>query len=128
LGDIFADLLTFAANSLVEGGRLVFWIPVNREHYSEEKLPTHPNLKMVANCEQWLSSHTSRRCLVLEKVKSEVDYTNLCFLTFAVNFECLLHSIMHYGHKNGKKYPFYEFCWSASKFPSMFPTLQFKLY
>ena len=68
LGDIFADLLIFAASSLVDGGRLVFWIPVNREHYSEEKLPSHPRLKLVANCEQWLSSHTSRRCLVLEKV------------------------------------------------------------
>ena len=74
LGDIFADLLTFAANSLVEGGRLVFWIPVNREHYSEEKLPTHPNLRMVANCEQWLSSHTSRRCLVLEKVNTVSNF------------------------------------------------------
>jgi tRNA (guanine10-N2)-methyltransferase len=73
LGDIFADLLTFAAKSLVEGGRLVFWIPVNREHYSEDKLPTHPNLKMVANCEQWLSSHTSRRCVVLEKVVFNLD-------------------------------------------------------
>jgi tRNA G10 N-methylase Trm11 len=52
LGDIFADLLIFAARSMVEGGRLVFWIPVNRDHYSDDKLPSHPNLRLVANCEQ----------------------------------------------------------------------------
>ena len=68
MGDILADLLIFASKSLTENGRLVFWIPVNREYYSDDKLPSHPNLKLVANCEQWLSTHTSRRCLVMEKV------------------------------------------------------------
>lgn len=70
LGDIFLDLLDFAAANLVLGGRLVFWIPVNREHYTPEKLPAHPCFKLVANCEQVLSSHTSRRCLVMEKTES----------------------------------------------------------
>lgn len=93
MGDIFGDLLALAARHLVLGGRLVFWIPVNREYYRrhvgtsstetttaagdpEENgratscpyIPHHPCLELVANCEQVLSTHTSRRCLVMEKV------------------------------------------------------------
>lgn len=81
LGDIYVDLVVFASKHLVLGGRTVFWIPVNREHYATEEindvLPSHPCLKLVANCEQTISSHTSRRCLVYEKVK-ELDQVQEC--------------------------------------------------
>ena len=72
-----ADLLIFSAKTLVENGRLVFWIPVNREYYSDNKLPSHPNLKLVANCEQTLSTHTSRRCIVMKKVMKAIDNNKL---------------------------------------------------
>ena len=75
LGTIYADLVDFASKHLVEGGRLVYWIPVNREHYAknlEDSLPKHPTLKLVSNCEQVLNSHTSRRCITMEKVAAEV--------------------------------------------------------
>ncbi|KAM8946538.1 tRNA (guanine(10)-N(2))-methyltransferase TRMT11 [Pelodytes ibericus] len=69
LSDIFSDLLNFAAEYLVIGGRLVYWLPVYRPEYTEEVIPRHPCLKLISNCEQMLSSHTSRRLITMEKVK-----------------------------------------------------------
>ncbi|CAH2249702.1 tRNA (guanine(10)-N2)-methyltransferase homolog [Pelobates cultripes] len=69
LCDIFSDLLNFAAEFLVTGGRLVYWLPVYRPEYTEEVIPRHPCLKLISNCEQMLSSHTSRRLITMEKVK-----------------------------------------------------------
>lgn len=37
--------------------------------YTEEIIPRHPCLKLISNCEQMLSSHTSRRLITMEKVK-----------------------------------------------------------
>lgn len=37
--------------------------------YCEEMLPLHPCLQLISNCEQTLSSHTSRRLITMEKVK-----------------------------------------------------------
>uniref|UniRef100_A0A8C5MH21 tRNA (guanine(10)-N(2))-methyltransferase TRMT11 n=1 Tax=Leptobrachium leishanense TaxID=445787 RepID=A0A8C5MH21_9ANUR len=69
LSDIFSDLLNFAAEFLNTGGRLVYWLPVYRPEYTEEVIPQHPCLKLISNCEQTLSSHTSRRMITMEKVK-----------------------------------------------------------
>ncbi|XP_053315396.1 tRNA (guanine(10)-N2)-methyltransferase homolog [Spea bombifrons] len=69
LSDIFSDLLNFAAEFLVISGRLVYWLPVYRPEYTEEAVPCHPCLKVISNCEQMLSSHTSRRLITMEKVK-----------------------------------------------------------
>ncbi len=74
LGDIFIDLLSFSNLHLRLGARLAFWIPINREYYSIEMLPAHPCFELVANCEQVLSSHTSRRCLVFQKVRDGQDF------------------------------------------------------
>ena len=71
MSEMFIDLLNFASNNLSPKGRLVFWVPVIREEYSEDKLPQHPNLKLQANCEQVLSSHTSRRLIVMERIANE---------------------------------------------------------
>ncbi|XP_054943491.1 tRNA (guanine(10)-N(2))-methyltransferase homolog isoform X3 [Physeter macrocephalus] len=69
LSDMFFDLLNFAAETLVLGGRLVYWLPVYTPEYTEEMVPWHPCLKLISNCEQKLSSHTSRRLVTMEKVK-----------------------------------------------------------
>lgn len=37
--------------------------------YREEIVPLHPCLRLVSNCEQTLSSHTSRRLITMEKMK-----------------------------------------------------------
>lgn len=73
LSDIFKDLLSFSALHLVLGGRLVYWLPVYRPEYTEEIVPLHPCLQLVSNCEQVLSSHTSRRLITMEKVKEPED-------------------------------------------------------
>ncbi|KAJ8866493.1 hypothetical protein PR048_032336 [Dryococelus australis] len=67
LQHMYMDLLQFAVYHLRVGGRLVCWVPIIRENYCEEKLPSHPCLKLVYNCEQVLSSYTSRRLITLEK-------------------------------------------------------------
>ncbi|KAM6968171.1 tRNA (guanine(10)-N(2))-methyltransferase TRMT11 [Aplochiton taeniatus] len=69
LSDIFIDLLNFSARHLVMGGRLVYWLPIYRPEYCEEMVPLHPCLQLVSNCEQTLSSHTSRRLITMEKIK-----------------------------------------------------------
>ena len=76
LGDIFVDLMAFANLHMPVKGRLAFWMPVNREFYSEDMLPSHPCFRLVANCEQILSSHSSRRCLVFQKVLQSADFAD----------------------------------------------------
>ncbi|KAA0703558.1 tRNA (guanine(10)-N2)-methyltransferase -like protein [Triplophysa tibetana] len=73
LSDIFADLLNFSAHHLVLGGRLVYWLPVYKPEYCEEMVPLHPCLTLISNCEQTLSSHTSRRLITMEKTKEPED-------------------------------------------------------
>lgn len=70
LARLYKDLLNFSANFLKVGGRLVFWFPIFREDYSEEKLPSHTCLTLVGNSEQVLSKFTSRRLLTYEKFKN----------------------------------------------------------
>ncbi|XP_067839904.1 tRNA (guanine(10)-N2)-methyltransferase homolog isoform X2 [Heptranchias perlo] len=69
LSDIFIDLLNFAAENLVMNGRLVYWLPVYKLEYSEDVIPQHPCLKLISNCEQSLTTHTSRQLITMEKVK-----------------------------------------------------------
>ncbi|KAK9960839.1 hypothetical protein ABG768_008673 [Culter alburnus] len=80
LSDIFADLLNFAAHHLVLGGRLVYWLPIYRPEYCEEMVPLHPCLTLISNCEQTLSSHTSRRLITMEKTKEPEDSDKLAHL------------------------------------------------
>ncbi|RXN06957.1 tRNA (guanine(10)-N2)-methyltransferase-like protein [Labeo rohita] len=80
LSDIFADLLNFAAHHLVLGGRLVYWLPIYRPEYCEEMVPLHPCLTLISNCEQTLSSHTSRRLITMEKTKEPEDSDRLVHL------------------------------------------------
>lgn len=46
-------------------------------------IPRHPCLRLVSNCEQTLSSHTSRRLITMEKMKEPevcVCVCTCCFL------------------------------------------------
>ncbi|XP_078052060.1 tRNA (guanine(10)-N(2))-methyltransferase TRMT11 [Augochlora pura] len=82
LPQIYKDLLRFSAKHLRMKGRLVCWFPLFRDQYSEDHLPTHPCLELIANSEQVLSNYTSRRLLTYEKIKDpkesdEINCTNL---------------------------------------------------
>ncbi|CAK6954339.1 tRNA (guanine(10)-N2)-methyltransferase homolog isoform X1 [Scomber scombrus] len=80
LSDIFTDLLNFSAHHLVIGGRLVYWLPIYRPEYCEEMIPLHPCLRLISNCEQTLSSHTSRRLITMEKIKEPEESDSLSHL------------------------------------------------
>ncbi|XP_065212761.1 tRNA (guanine(10)-N2)-methyltransferase homolog [Planococcus citri] len=71
---ILSDLLFFSSSHLNLGGRLVTWIPVFREDYSESTyIPEHPCFKLISNCEQVLSRVVSRRLLTFEKLREPTD-------------------------------------------------------
>ena len=71
LHQLLTDLLNFSARSLRVGGRLVYWLPVIRQVYTSAMAPAHPALRLVMDCEQVLSSHTSRRLLVMERMEGD---------------------------------------------------------
>lgn len=54
------DILQFAAETLVDNGRLSFWMPTANDEEQEIAIPTHPYLEMVAVCTQ-----TFNKCKLL---------------------------------------------------------------
>jgi tRNA (guanine10-N2)-methyltransferase len=65
--DVMLDLLNMAASMLVVGGRLVYLLPCLVSFNSDDELPIHPCLKLIANSEQPLSQYWSRRLITMEK-------------------------------------------------------------
>lgn len=64
--DVMSDLLQFAAETLREGGRLVYLLPTTYE-YTDADLPRHPQLHVVANSEQKLTTKYARRLITMVK-------------------------------------------------------------
>lgn len=46
------DILAFSAATLVDGGRLAFWMPTSNEEAEEIRPPEHPCLRIAAVCSQ----------------------------------------------------------------------------
>ena len=46
------DILQFSAQTLVDGGRLSFWMPTANDENQEIAVPTHPYLEVVSVCTQ----------------------------------------------------------------------------
>mmetsp|Transcript_4706 Transcript_4706/g.8847 ORF Transcript_4706/g.8847 Transcript_4706/m.8847 type:complete len:429 (-) Transcript_4706:212-1498(-) len=69
------DLLDFSAKVLRVGGRLVYLLPTDRDVYDIRDIPVHPDLRLVANSENLLSSRISRRLITLEKIGGEGGVT-----------------------------------------------------
>lgn len=61
--------------------------------YIEEMVPSHPCLKLISNCEQKLSSHTSRRLITMEKVKKFENRDQSSHLPND-------HSLLYQGHNS----------------------------
>ncbi|XP_075546392.1 tRNA (guanine(10)-N(2))-methyltransferase TRMT11 isoform X2 [Dermacentor variabilis] len=80
LKDVLCDLLNFSAHHLCLNGRLVFWMPIYNEDFSEDSLPQHPCLKLIAYSEQSLSKHSSRLLITMEKT-SEPDETSCAVMS-----------------------------------------------
>lgn len=70
------DILAFASRTLVDGGRLAFWMPsANENELGEEEtiaIPTHPHLELKHQCVQRFY-RWSRRLLVFERLPGLLD-------------------------------------------------------
>uniref|UniRef100_A0AAV1V9S0 tRNA (guanine(10)-N(2))-methyltransferase n=1 Tax=Peronospora matthiolae TaxID=2874970 RepID=A0AAV1V9S0_9STRA len=64
--DVMKDLLEFSAQTLREGGRLVYLLPTTYE-YTDDDLPRHSLLQVVANSEQKLTKKYARRLVTMVK-------------------------------------------------------------
>ena len=68
LHDLIGDLLAFASDHLVMGGRLVFWYPIGKSTYDESDLPIHRCLRLVSHEKQALQGKLLRVMICLEKI------------------------------------------------------------
>jgi tRNA (guanine10-N2)-methyltransferase len=70
------DILAFASDTLVDGGRLAFWMPsANENEFGEEEvtvIPTHRHLQLKHECVQRFNKW-SRRLLVYERLPGALD-------------------------------------------------------
>ncbi|KAJ3109850.1 hypothetical protein HDU97_000080 [Phlyctochytrium planicorne] len=73
LHEVIIDLVSFAADILVPGGRVVYWLPTLPDEYHPSDIPSHPRLRLVANSEQFFGKW-ARRLITMEKIEaSEPD-------------------------------------------------------
>ncbi|KAI1616710.1 NAD-dependent histone deacetylase SIR2 [Exophiala viscosa] len=70
------DILDFAVRTLVDGGRLAFWMPsANENEFGEEEatlIPRHPHLQLKHECVQSFN-RWSRRLLIYERLPGWLD-------------------------------------------------------
>ncbi|KAH6632051.1 S-adenosyl-L-methionine-dependent methyltransferase [Chaetomium tenue] len=67
------DILQFSAQTLVDDGRLSFWMPTANDEQQEVPVPTHPYLEVVAVCTQ-VFNKWSRRLITYRRIPdAEVD-------------------------------------------------------
>ncbi|KAI1504503.1 S-adenosyl-L-methionine-dependent methyltransferase [Biscogniauxia marginata] len=71
------DILNFATDTLVDHGRLSFWMPTANDEEQEIPVPTHPCLETVVVCTQ-VFNKWSRRLITYRRIPdSEVDLSAL---------------------------------------------------
>ncbi|KAF4949988.1 hypothetical protein FGADI_8526 [Fusarium gaditjirri] len=81
------DILTFAAETLVDDGRLSFWMPTANDEDQEIPVPSHPYMEVVSVCTQpfnkWSRRLITYRRLLDSQVSQEAleAYTNRQKLT-----------------------------------------------
>lgn len=49
---MLSDILDFAADTLVDDGRVAFWMPTANDENQEIPVPQHPSLELVTICVQ----------------------------------------------------------------------------
>jgi tRNA (guanine10-N2)-methyltransferase len=73
MAHVLQDLLDLAAMTLVEGGRLVYWLPVSDEQRIADlhaALPAHRCLELVAVSEQVLTLSFQRHLVTMRKARA----------------------------------------------------------
>ncbi|KAI0834384.1 tRNA guanosine-2'-O-methyltransferase TRM11 [Hypoxylon sp. FL0890] len=71
------DILSFASDTLVDNGRLSFWMPTANDEEQEIPVPTHPCLSVVAVCTQPFYKWSRRLITYRRLPDSEVDMSAL---------------------------------------------------
>ncbi|KAK3390803.1 hypothetical protein B0H63DRAFT_123454 [Podospora didyma] len=67
------DILQFSAQTIVDNGRLSFWMPTANDEEQEIPVPTHPYLEVAAVCTQ-VFTKWSRRLITYRRIPdAEVD-------------------------------------------------------
>ena len=89
------ELLDNAARLLNMGGRLVYLLPCTSDFILAE-LPVHPCLRLVANSEERLTIHLSRRLITMEKCETYDTTKTRCVLcgVWCVCAQCTLCSVL----------------------------------
>lgn len=67
------DILQFAADTLVDGGRLAFWMPTANDQDQEMGVPAHPCMELVVVCTQVFNKWSRRLITYRRRADSEVD-------------------------------------------------------
>ncbi|KAJ9143124.1 tRNA (Guanine(10)-N2)-methyltransferase [Pleurostoma richardsiae] len=71
------DILAFAVETLVDGGRLSFWMPTANDENQEIGIPWHPALRTVSVCTQAFNKW-SRRLITYQRLPdARIDQTAL---------------------------------------------------
>lgn len=73
--DFLHGVLRYAADVLVVGGRLVYWLPTTPD-YTPEDVPQHPALQLVHNAEQPLTTRMSRRLITMTRLSESETLAN----------------------------------------------------
>ncbi|KAI1415470.1 tRNA guanosine-2'-O-methyltransferase TRM11 [Hypoxylon sp. FL1857] len=71
------DILNFASDTLVDNGRLSFWMPTANDEEQEIPVPTHPCLSVVVVCTQAFYKWSRRLITYRRLPDSEVDMSAL---------------------------------------------------
>jgi len=71
------DILNFATDTLVDGGRLSFWMPTANDEEQDIPVPTHPSLEVVVVCVQAFNKWSRRLITYRRKPDAEVDQVAL---------------------------------------------------
>lgn len=75
MDDLITDLITFAAIHLSTNGRLVFWLPTLNDKYEPTDIPTHLDMRLIANSEQ-VFGKWSRRLITMQKIADSNSKSN----------------------------------------------------
>ncbi|RYO93523.1 hypothetical protein DL764_007972 [Monosporascus ibericus] len=67
------DILNFASDTLVDNGRLSFWMPTANDEELEIPVPTHPCLQTVVVCTQTFNKWSRRLITYRRLLDSQVD-------------------------------------------------------
>ncbi|CAB38506.2 tRNA (guanine-N2-)-methyltransferase catalytic subunit Trm11 [Schizosaccharomyces pombe] len=79
ISDMVYDIICFASDRLVDGGRLVLWLPTITEEYGIDDIPSHPYLSLIYNSIQPFT-HWSRRLLTFQRLPRAHDSKSLNLL------------------------------------------------